>query len=113
MGTNITKFGYGINPPVPANPIFDNSIYFNTFQNVVMKFSCGSGGGNEKLILFPNGQVVVGNTVPVDTTSANLVVTNKGIELETPGAGIYMHSPSGARWLVQVDDLGALTVVPA
>lgn len=112
MSTNITALGYGINPP-SANPIFDSSIYFNTFQNAVMKFSCGSGAGNEKLMLFPNGQVVVGNTVPIITADANLVVTNKGIELEQAGAGIYMHSPSGARWLVQVDDLGTLTVVPA
>jgi hypothetical protein len=112
LGTPFTSFSNGINAP-NANPIFDSSIYFNTFQSKVMKFSCGSGVGNEKLILFPNGQVVVGNTVPVITTDANLVVTNKGIELEQAGAGIYMHSPSGARWLVQVDDLGTLTVVPA
>jgi len=113
MSTNITSLGYGINPPVPGNPIFDNSIFFNTFQNAVMKFSCGSGISNEKLILFPNGQVVVGNTVPIDTTSANLVVTNKSIELEQAGAGIYMHSPDGNRWLVQVSNAGTLTVVPA
>ena len=111
--TPLTNFGYGINPPVPGNPIMDNSIFFNTFQNVVMKFSCGGGIGNEKLILFPNGQVVVGNTVPIDTTSANLVVTNKSIELEQAGAGIYMHSPDGNRWLVQVSNAGTLTVVPA
>lgn len=110
--TPITNFGYGINPPVSGNPIMDNSIYFNTSQSVVMKFSCGSGT-NEKLMLFPNGQVVVGNTVPTNTTDANLVVNNKGIELEQAGAGIYMHSPSGARWLVQVDNLGNLTVVSA
>ena len=78
-----------------------------------MKFSCGSSGPNEKLMLFPNGQVVVGNTVPIIAADANLVVTNKGIELEQAGAGIYMHSPSGARWLVQVHDLATLTVVPA
>ena len=113
MVTPVTNFGFGVNPPSPGFPIFDNSIYFNTFQNAVMKFSCGFGGGNEKLMLFPNGQVVVGNTVPIITADANLVVTNKGIELEQAGAGIYMHSPSGARWLVQVDDLGTLTVVPA
>jgi hypothetical protein len=113
MVTPVTNFGFGVNPPSPGFPIFDSSIYFNTFQNAVMKFSCGFGAGNEKLMLFPNGQVVVGNTVPVNTTAANLVVTNKGIELEKPGAGIYMHSPSGARWIVQVDDLGNLTVLAA
>jgi hypothetical protein len=113
MITPVTNFGFGVNPPVPGNPIFDSSIYFNTFSNRVMKFSCGSGTGNEKLILFPNGQVVVGATVPVDTSSANLVVTNKGIELEQAGAGIYMHSPDGNRWLVQVSNAGTLTVVPA
>jgi hypothetical protein len=113
MSTNITALGYGINPPSPGFPIFDSSIYFNTFQNAVMKFSCGNGSGNEKLILFPNGQVVVGNTVPVDTSSANLVVTSKSIELEQAGAGIYMHSPDGNRWLVQVSNAGTLTVVPA
>ena len=113
LATNITSLGYGINPPSPGNPIFDNSIFFNTFQNAVMKFSCGNGSGNEKLILFPNGQVVVGNTVPTDTTSANLVVTTKSIELEGIGAGIYMRSPNGLRWLVRVSDGGALTVVPA
>lgn len=112
MSTNITALGYGINPPAPGFPIFDSSIYFNTFQNVVMKFSCGSGT-NEKLMLFPNGQVVVGNTVPTDTTSANLVVTTKSIELEGIGEGIYMRSPNGLRWLVRVSDGGALTVVPA
>jgi hypothetical protein len=63
MVTPITNFGFGVNPLSQVFPIFDNSI-FNTFQNAVMKFSCGTGGGNEKLILFPNGQVVVGNTVP-------------------------------------------------
>jgi hypothetical protein len=113
MSTNITSLGYGINPPSPGFPIFDSSIYFNTFQNAVMKFSCGGGSGNEKLILFPNGQVVVGNTVPTDTSSANLVVTSKSIELEQAGAGIYMHSPDGNRWLVQVSNAGTLTVVPA
>jgi hypothetical protein len=112
MSTNITALGYGINPPFPGNPIFDSSIYFNTFQNAVMKFSCGSGT-NEKLMLFPNGQVVVGNTVPTDTSSANLVVNTKSIELEGIGAGIYMRSPNGNRWLVQVSNAGALTVVPA
>lgn len=112
LGTPFTSFSNGINGP-NANPIFDSSIYFNTFSNRVMKFSCGSGSGNEKLILFPNGQVVVGNTVPTDTSSANLVVTTKSIELEGIGAGIYMRSPNGLRWLVRVSDGGALTVVPA
>ena len=110
--TPITTFGYGINPPVPGNPIYDNSIYFNTSASVVMKFSCGAGT-NEKLMLFPNNQVVVGNTVPLNTVDANLVVTSKGIELEQPAAGIYMHSPNGSRWLVQVSNAGALTVVSA
>ena len=113
MSTNITALGYGINPPVSGNPIMDSSIYFNTFQNAVMKFSCGNGVGNEKLILFPNGQVVVGNAVPTDPTSANLVITTKSIELEDIGAGIYMRSPNGLRWLVQVTDGGTLSVVPA
>lgn len=113
MATPFTGFSNGINGANPGNPIFDSSIYFNTFSNRVMKFSCGSGGGNEKLILFPNGQVVVGNAVPINTTDANLVVTNKGIELEQAAAGIYMRSPNGLRWLVQVSNAGALTVVPA
>jgi hypothetical protein len=113
MSTNITSLGYGINPPSPGFPIFDSSIYFNTFQNAVMKFSCGNGSGNEKLILFPNGQVVVGTTVPTDPTSATLVVTTKSIELEDISAGIYMRSPDGSRWFVQVDNAGALTVVSA
>jgi hypothetical protein len=91
----------------------DNSIYFNTFQNVVMKFSCGGGIGNEKLMLFPNGQVVVGNTVPTDTTSANLVVNTKSIELETPGEGILMRSANGLRWLVTVTDGGIINVASA
>lgn len=112
MVTPITNFGFGVNPP-NANPIFDSSIYFNTFSNRIMKFSCGSGGGNEKLILFPNGQVVVGNTVPTDTSSANLVVNTKSIELEQAAAGIYMRSPDGNRWFVQVSNAGTLTVVPA
>lgn len=111
--TPVTSFANGINPPVPGNPIFDSSIYFNTFSNRVMKFSCGSGFGNEKLILFPNGQVVVGNAVPTDTSSANLVLTTKSIELEQAAAGIYMHSPDGNRWFVQVSNAGTLTVVPA
>ncbi len=113
LATPVTTFGYGINPPVPANPIMDNSIFFNTQQNVVMKFSCGFISPNEKLMLFPNGQVVVGNAVPTDTTSANLVVTTKSIELEDIGAGIYMRSPDGNRWFVQVSNAGTLTVVPA
>jgi len=112
MATPVTSFGFGVNPP-SGNPIFDSSIYFNTFQNKVMKFSCGFGVGNEKLILFPNGQVVVGNTVPTDTNSANLVVTTKSIELEDIAAGIYMRSPNNSRWFVQVDNAGVLTVVPA
>lgn len=111
--TPFTSFSNGINGTNPGNPIFDSSIYFNTFQNKVMKFSCGFGGGNEKLILFPNGQVVVGNAVPTDTASANLVVTTKSIELEDIGAGIYMRSPDGNRWFVQVSNAGTLTVVPA
>lgn len=110
--TPVTNFGYGINPPSPGFPIFDNSIYFNTYQNVVMKFSCGSGT-NEKLMLFPNGQVVVGNTVPTNTGDANLVVNTKGIELEQAGAGVYMHSSNGNRWLVTVSNAGALVVTPA
>jgi hypothetical protein len=113
MTTTITSFGYGINPPIPLSPIYDNSIYFNTYANVVMKFSCGSVGPNEKLMLFPNNQVVVGNTVPLNATDANLVVTSKGIELEQAAAGIYMRSANGNRWLVQVSNAGALTVVPA
>ena len=113
MSTNITSLGYGINPPSPGFPIFDSSIYFNTFQNAVMKFSCGSGSGNEKLILFPNGQVVVGATVPIDPTSANLVVTTKSIELETPGEGILMRSANGLRWLVTVTDGGIINVASA
>lgn len=111
--TPITTFTNGVNTANPGNPIFDSSVYFNTFANKVMKFSCGFGVGNEKLILFPNGQVVVGNAVPINTTDANLVVTNKGIELEQAAAGIYMRSPNGLRWLVQVSNAGALTVVPA
>jgi hypothetical protein len=112
--TPLTNFGYGINPPVSGNPIMDNSIFFNTQQNVVMKFSCGTiVSPNEKLMLFPNGQVVVGNTVPIDTASANLVVNTKSIELEDAGAGIYMRSSNGNRWFVQVSNAGTLTVVPA
>jgi hypothetical protein len=110
--TPITNFQYGINSPSPGNPIMDNSIFFNTTQSVVMKFSCG-GGTNEKLMLFPNGQVVVGSTVPTDTSSANLVVNTKSIELEGIGAGIYMRSPNGSRWLVTVSNAGALVVTPA
>jgi hypothetical protein len=113
MSTPVTGFGFGVNPPSPGFPIFDSSIYFNTFQNKVMKFSCGFGLGNEKLILFPNGQVVVGNTVPTDLTSATLVVTTKSIELEDISAGIYMRSPNNSRWFVQVDNAGVLTVIPA
>ena len=112
MTTPVTNFGYGVNSPNPGFPIYDSSIYFNTSASVVMKFSCGAGT-NEKLMLFPNGQVVVGATVPTDTASANLVVTTKSIELETPGEGILMRSPNGLRWLVQVSNVGALTVVPA
>ena len=79
-----------------------------------MKFSCGSlTSPNEKLMLFPNGQVVVGNTIPTNTSDANLVVNTKGIELEQAAAGIYMRSPNGLRWLVQVNNTGTLTVVPA
>ena len=111
--TPFTSFSNGINVPNSGNPIFDSSIYFNTFSNKVMKFSCGSGSGNEKLILFPNGQVVVGNAVPTNTTDANLVVNTKGIELEGVGAGIYMHSPNGSRWLVTVTNAGILNVVSA
>lgn len=111
--TPLTNFGYGINSPSPGNPIMDNSIFFNTTQSVVMKFSCGGGSGNEKLMLFPNNQVVVGNTVPTNTGDANLVINTKGIELEQAAAGIYMHSANGSRWLVQVSNAGALTVVPA
>jgi len=111
--TPFTSFSNGINASSPGNPIFDSSIYFNTFSNRVMKFSCGFGVGNEKLILFPNGQVVVGNAVPTNTTAANLVVNTKSIELEAAGAGIYMHSPNGLRWFVQVSNAGALTVVSA
>ena len=111
--TPFTSFSNGINGTNPGNPIFDSSIYFNTFSNRVMKFSCGSGSGNEKLILFPNGQVVVGNAVPTDPNSATLVVTTKSIELEDIAAGIYMRSPNGNRWFVQVSNAGALTVVPA
>jgi hypothetical protein len=113
MSTPVTSFGFGVNPPSPGFPIFDSSVYFNTFQNRIMKFSCGSGGGNEKLMLFPNGQVVVGNTVPTNTTAANLVLNSKSIELEQAGAGIYMRSPNNLRWFVQVDNTGVLTVVPA
>ena len=114
MITPVTNFGYGINGPVPGNPIYDSSVYFNTQQNVVMKFSCGTLlSPNEKLMLFPNGQVVVGATVPTDTTSANLVVTTKSIELETPGEGILMRSPNGSRWLVTVTNAGILNVASA
>jgi hypothetical protein len=113
MSTPVTSFGFGVNPPSPGFPIFDSSVYFNTFQNTVMKFSCGSGGGNEKLMLFSNGQVVVGNTVPTNTTAANLVLNSKSIELEQAAAGIYMRSPNNLRWFVQVSNAGALTVVPA
>jgi hypothetical protein len=113
MITTVTNFGYGVNGPSPGNPIMDSSIYFNTFSNRVMKFSCGSGSPNEKLMLFPNGQVVVGATVPTDPTSANLVVNTKSIELETPGEGILMRSPNGSRWLVTVDNTGTLSIVSA
>jgi hypothetical protein len=114
MATPITSFACGINGPSPGNPIFDSSIYFNTFANRVMKFSCGSGfGANEKLMLFPNGQVVVGNTAPTDPTSANLVVTTKSIELQTPGEGILMRSPNGLRWLVTVTNAGIINVASA
>ena len=112
--TSLVNFGYGVNGPVPGNPIYDNAVYFNTQQDVVMKFSCGTVvSPNEKLMLFPNGQVVVGNTVPIDQTSANLVVTTKSIELETPGEGILMHSPNGSRWLVTVTNAGIINVVSA
>ena len=113
LATPVTTFGYGVNPPNPGNPIYDNSIFFNTQNSVVMKFSCGFNFPNEKLMLFPNDQVVVGNTIPLNTTDANLVVTTKGIELEQPAAGIYMRSPNGSRWLVQVSNGGALTVTAA
>ena len=112
--TPVTNFGYGINGPVPGNPIYDSSVYFNTQQNVVMKFSCGTLlSPNEKLMLFPNGQVVIGATVPTDLTSANLVVNTKSIELEDIGAGIYMRSPNGSRWLVTVTNAGILNVASA
>ena len=110
---NQTTFQYGINGP-NANPIFDSSVFFNVAQNRTMKFSCGNlVSPNEKLMLFPNGQVVVGNTVPTDLTSANLVVNTKSIELETPGEGILMRSPNGSRWLVTVTNAGILNVVSA
>ena len=113
MTTPVTSFGFGVNPPSPGFPIFDSSVYFNTFQNRVMKFSCGFGFGNEKLMLFPNGQVVVGNTAPTDPTSANLVVNTKSIELEGIAAGIYMRSPNGSRWLVTVGNTGTLSIISA
>lgn len=111
--TPVVTFSYGVNPPSLGNPIMDNSIFFNTGSNAVMKFSCGNFAPNEKLMIFPNNQVVVGNTIPLNTTDANLVVTNAGIELEEFGAGIYMRSPNGTRWLVQVSNGGALTVTLA
>lgn len=110
---NQTTFQYGINGP-NATPIYDSSVFFNVTQNRIMKFSCGSlTSPNEKLMLFPNGQVVVGNTIPTNTSDANLVVNTKGIELEQAAAGIYMRSPNNLRWLVQVSNAGTLTVVPA
>jgi hypothetical protein len=111
--TPVISFGYGINGPSPGNPIMDSSIFFNTSANRVIKFSCGNGLPNEKLMLFPNGQVVVGATAPTDPTSANLVVSTKSIELETPGEGILMRSPNGSRWLVTVTNAGIINVVSA
>jgi hypothetical protein len=111
--TPVTSLGYGINGPSPGNPIMDSSIYFNTSANRVMKFSCGNVSPNEKLMLFPNGQVVVGATAPTDPTSANLVVSTKSIELETPGEGILMRSPNGLRWLVTVTNAGIINVASA
>lgn len=110
--TTSGSFQYGINGPSPS-PIFNNSIYF-TANNSLIKFAIINSPGfpAEKLLLQTNSQVVVGDTFAT-YTDANLVVKTKGIELEQSGAGIYMHSPSGQRWLVQVSNVGALTVVLA
>jgi hypothetical protein len=112
--TPTSTFQFGLNPPAPGFPIFDGSMFFTMNQAKAIKFATGfTAGGGDRLIIQGNGQVVVGATVPTDPNSATLVVTTKSIELEDIGAGIYMRSPNGSRWFVQVSNAGALTVVPA
>jgi hypothetical protein len=114
MQTPISTFQFGLNPPAPGFPIFDGSMFFTMNQARAIKFATGfTAGGGDRLIIQGNGQVVVGATVPTDPNSANLVVTTKSIELETPGAGILMRSANGLRWLVTVTDGGIINVASA
>jgi hypothetical protein len=114
MQTPISTFQFGLNPPAPGFPIFDGSMFFTMNQARAIKFATGfTAGGGDRLIIQGNGQVVIGATVPTDPTSANLVVTTKSIELETPGEGILMRSANGLRWLVTVTDGGIINVASA
>jgi hypothetical protein len=107
-------FQFGLNPPVPGNPVFDNSIYFTQNNSNAIKFATGfNTGGGDRFIIQGDGQVTVGSTYATNPTAA-LVVKRadfEGIEIENPGAGIILTSPNGTRYKLSVNDGGGLSVV--
>lgn len=108
--TPATSFQFGLNPPVPGNPVFDNSIYFTQNGANAIKFATGfQTGGGDRLIIQGNGQVTIGSTQATNTT-ANLVVKTADIETEGLGSGLIVASPDGTRYRISVANGGLLTV---
>jgi hypothetical protein len=108
--TPATSFQFGLNPPVPGNPVFNNSIYFTQNGANAIKFATGfNTGGGDRLIIQGNGQVTVGSTQAANT-EANLVVKIGDMETESPGRGLIVSSPDGTRYRISVANGGLLTV---
>jgi hypothetical protein len=109
--TPATAFQFGLNPPAPGNPVFDNSVYFTQNGSNAIKFATGfNTGGGDRLLIQGNGQVTIGSTQATNTT-ANLVVKTADIETEGLGSGLIVASPDGTRYRISVANGGLLTVV--
>ena len=100
---NPVQFQIGINPP-SANPIFNSSIFLNSVNARLIKFS----NPFTRIIIQTNGQVVIGDTIAINTT-ASLVVTKSDIEVEQIGKGLILASPNGVRWRITVDNAGVIS----
>jgi hypothetical protein len=113
--TNTATLQWGLNPPVPGNPIMDNSFYFTQNLDHAIKFATGfSVSGGDRLIIQGDGQVTVGPTFAANVDAAFIVNRTgfEGIEIEQPGKGIIVASPDGTRYKIHVANGGSLQVTP-
>ena len=108
--TPTATFQFGLNPPFPGNPIFNNSVYFTQNGPNAIKFATNfNSGAGDRLIIQGNGQVTLGNSEATNIDGL-LVLKTGNIELEQITGGVIMASPDGTRYKLSIANGGTVTV---